>query len=58
MQRTTVRDDEILYRRVQAGKNRKVLQPDETFRLSSQAFAGPNYRPSVNLLSANFYDTE
>lgn len=48
MQKTTVKDDEILYRRVQAGKNRKVPQPDGTFRLSSQAFGDPNYRPSVN----------
>jgi len=48
MQKTTVKDDEILYRRVQAGKNRKVSQPDGTFRLSSQAFGDPNYRPSVN----------
>lgn len=48
MQKTTVKDDEILYRRVQAGKKLKVRQPDGTFRVSSQAFRDPNYRPSVN----------
>jgi hypothetical protein len=48
MQKTIVEDDEVLYRRVQAGRKLKVPQPDGTFRLSSQAFGDPHYRLSVN----------
>lgn len=48
MQKTIVEDDEVLYRRVQAGRNYRVPQSDGTFRLSSMAFSDPQYRPSVN----------
>ncbi len=48
MQKTVVESDEVLYRRVPAGRNYKVPQSDGTFRLSSMAFSDPFYRPSVN----------
>jgi hypothetical protein len=56
MSKTDVKDDEILYRRIQAGRNLKVSLPDGTFRLSSQAFSDPNYRPSVNRAELCNYD--
>jgi GNAT superfamily N-acetyltransferase len=48
MQKTFVAAEEIVYRRIQAGRNYKKRLSDGTFRLSSQAFSDPNYRPSVN----------
>ncbi len=48
MLKTPVVDEEVLYRCVKHGKNLKKMQPDGTFRLSTQAFADPYNRPSVN----------
>lgn len=56
MQKTMVKDDELLYRRVQARRKLKVRQPDGTFRVSSQAFNDRYYRPSVNRAELCNYD--
>lgn len=48
MPENSITDDEILYRRVPAGRNLYEILSDGTIRLSSQAFYESGHRPSVD----------
>jgi len=48
MPENPITDDEILYRCVPDNKGLLKIQPNGTFKISSQAFHDPNQRPSVD----------
>jgi len=53
-----IADDEILYRRVQAGRGLYKVLPDGRVQFSSQAFLDPRKRPSVDRAILQNYEAQ